>query len=141
MVDAIRADLLARRRGRETRSDKEMKFALQMPPILVRLGVWAIHRANMWGLLPRTMIDDDPLFTSLFVANLGSVGLEAGYHHLWEYGTCSLFGVIGAIRERADGLRTMTVNYSYDERIEDGLYAAITLDVIKEGVENPEKLL
>ncbi len=141
MVDAIRADLLARRRGRETRSDKEMKFALQMPPTVVRLGVWAMHRANMWGLLSRKMIDDDPLFTSLFIANLGSVGLEAGYHHLWEYGTCSLFGVIGAIRERADGQRAMTVNYSYDERIEDGLYAAITLDVIKEGVESPEKLL
>jgi hypothetical protein len=141
MVEAIRELLAARRRGRETRSDKEMKAALQLPPSLVRLGVWAIHRANMWGMLPRTMIDDDPLFTSFFCANLGSVGLEAGYHHLWEYGTCSLFGVIGTIREREDGEKCMTVNYSYDERIEDGLYAAITLDGIKERIENPEKLL
>jgi hypothetical protein len=141
MVDAIRELLLERRRGRETRSDREMKYALQMPPFLIRLGVWALHRANMWGLLPRTMIDDDPLFTSLFIANLGSVGLEAGYHHLWEYGTCSLFGVVGAIKERADGEKYMIVNYSYDERIEDGLYAAISLDVIKESMENPEKLL
>ncbi len=141
MIDAIRELLLERRRGRETRSDKEMKYALELPPSVVRLGVWALHRANMWGLLPRTMIDDDPLFTSLFVANLGSVGLEAGFHHLWEYGTCSLFGVIGTIREREDGEKCMTVNYSYDDRIEDGLYAAISLDSIKESLENPEKLL
>ena len=141
MVEGVREILLALRRGRETRSDKEMKYALGLPPSLVRLGVWALHRANMWGLLPRTMIDDDPLFASLFVANLGSVGLEAGFHHLWEYGTCSLFGVIGTIRERQDGEKCMTVNYSYDDRIEDGLYAAISLSLVKEFLESPEKLL
>jgi len=35
----------------------------------------------------------------------------------------------------------MNCRYSYDERIEDGLYAGIGLANIKELVENPEKLL
>jgi hypothetical protein len=86
------------------------------------------------------MIDPDPMFTSIFVANLGSVGLAAGYHHVWEYGTCSMFATMGNMYERHDGVRCVDVCYTYDERIEDGLHVAISLAQIKERVENPEKL-
>ena len=141
MVDSILENLRSRRRGRENRSDKEMKLALEFPPFLVKTGLWLLDKANYFNLLTKKMIDDDPLFTSLFVANLGSVGLAAGYHHLWEYGTCSMFGVIGGFRRRADGVEIMNVNYSYDERIEDGMYAGFAMDRIKEKLENPQKLL
>ena len=80
------------------------------------------------------------MFSSVFVANLGSVGLDAGYHHLWEYGTCSIFAVLGRIRRRSDGVSVADVKYSYDERVEDGLYAAITMDGIKERLEDPSLL-
>jgi len=140
MVDSL-LDRLSRRRGGEvTRSDKEVHFFLRMPPFIVRAGVWLMHQANQLGAMPRWMIDDDPLFTSLFVANLGSVGLDSGYHHLWEWGTCSLFAVMGRVEERADGTRFMTVRYTYDERVEDGLYAAGAMAVIKDGVESPGSL-
>lgn len=141
MIDSILGNLRARRQGRENRSDKEMKLALEMPPFVVKAGLWLLEKANHWNLLTRQMIDDDPLFSSLFIANLGSVGLAAGYHHLWEYGTCSMFGVIGGFRKRADGVQIMNVNYSYDERVEDGMYAGIAMDRLKEKLENPEKLL
>jgi len=140
MVDSILDNLAARRRGRENRSDKEVKFALQLPPTLVKVGVWALHRANQLGLLSRGMIDDDPLFCSVFVANLGSVGLGAGFHHLWERGTCSIFGVMGRVEERPDGKRSMQVAYTYDERIEDGLYSYHSLEGVRERIENPELL-
>jgi hypothetical protein len=141
MVDDILEDVHARRRGREVTSDKEVKLALEFPGFLIRAGLWLLDKANHWNLLPRQMIDDDPLFASLFVANLGSVGLGAGFHHLWEYGTCSLFGVVGGFRERSDGVEVMNVDYTYDERVEDGLYAGITLERLKEKLENPESLL
>ena len=141
MVDSILENLRGRRKGRQNRSDKEMKLALEFPPFVVKAGVWLLDKANHLNLLTKQMIDDDPLFTSLFVANLGSVGLAAGYHHLWEYGTCSMFGVIGGFRRREDGVEIMNVNYSFDERIEDGMYAGIAMDRLKEKLENPEKLL
>lgn len=141
MVDSILENLRARRKGRENRSDKEMKLALEFPPFIVKAGVWLLDKANHLNLLTKQMIDDDPLFTSLFVANLGSVGLAAGYHHLWEYGTCSMFGVIGGFRTREDGVEVMNVNYTYDERIEDGMYAGIAMDQLKRKIESPEKLL
>jgi hypothetical protein len=140
MVDSL-LDRLGRRRGGEvTRSDKEVHFFLRLPPFIVSAGAWLIHRANQLGLMPRSMIEDDPLFTSLFVANLGSVGLDSGYHHLWEWGTCSLFAVLGKVEERADGTRFVNVKYTYDERVEDGLYAAGAMAAIKDGLENPESL-
>lgn len=141
MVDAIHERLRVRRSGKKGRSDREIDLALLTPPFLIRLGVLLLRAANALGLLSKKMIDDDPLFTSMFVANLGSVGMEAGYHHLWEYGTCPMFAMMGKIRERHDGVKVMTCRYTYDERIEDGLYAGITLDGIKERVENPEKLI
>jgi hypothetical protein len=141
MVDSFRDELLARRRGKETTSDKEVNVFVRLPPILVRAGVGLLRLVDQLGLLPRSMIESDPMFSSVFVANLGSVGLDAGYHHLWEYGTCSNFAVVGRVHERHDGVRVMKVKYSYDERIEDGLYAAITMRGIKERLEDPSQLL
>ncbi|MGH0034114.1 MAG: hypothetical protein ACQGVK_03715 [Myxococcota bacterium] len=142
MVDGVLARLTRRRGGEENSSDREMKLALDLlPAIVIRFLMWLLNRANDMGLLPRKMIDDDPMFTSVFVANLGSLGMDPGYHHLWEYGTCPMFAMMGRIRERHDGVKVMVCRYTYDERIEDGLYAGITLNSIKEHMENPEKLV
>lgn len=140
MVDAITGSVRRRRSGEVTQSDKEINLALLFPVFVTRIIVWLLDRANHLHLLPKSVIDEDPLFTSVFVANLGSVGLDAGYHHLWEYGTCSHFAVVGRIHPRADGKRVINVLYNYDERVEDGLYAATTLSLIKERVEKPESL-
>ena len=63
------------RAGKEDRADKEMKLAVMLPGFLlswaVRLMIWL----DQFTLLPASMIRPDPLFASLFVANLGSLGL------------------------------------------------------------------
>lgn len=141
LVDSITGRIKKRRSGEVTQSDKEINLAMLLPVTLTRIVVWLLDRANHLHLLPKKMIDEDPLFASIFVANLGSVGLEAGYHHLWEYGTCSHFAVVGCVHERWDGKRIINVKYNYDERVEDGLYAAKALGLIKEWIEKPESLL
>jgi len=140
MADRLLEELHARRRGRESRADKEVNLAIRLPGFVLRGLLAALRGADYLGLLPRSVIDGDPMFSSVFVANLGSVGLDAGYHHLWEYGTCSIFAVVGRIRCREDGTRVVEVKYSYDERIADGLYAAITLLGVKERLENPQSI-
>lgn len=121
-------------------SDKEMGLLLNLPGFLVRTILWAVDRIDALGLLPKAMINSDPLFTSAFVANLGSVGLEAAYHHLWERGTCPIFCVVGRIDPGKDGRRRMVLKWTFDERTEDGFYAARALDLVRERLENPEKL-
>lgn len=141
MADAIYERLRPARRGVESTSDKETKLLLRLPGFVTWGLIKAADALDGLGLLPAAMIEPDPLYTSIFVANLGSVGHEAGFHHLWERGTCSTFCVMGKIRPGENGRRVMTLYYTYDERIEDGLHVAISLRQIKEGVENPEKIL
>ena len=105
-------------------------------------GVMKLMRAaDYLGLLPRSMIEPDPLFCSVFLANLGSVGYPAGYHHLWEYGTASIFGVMGKITPREGGRRKIDVCWTYDERIEDGLYSYLSLEMIRDRLNDPESLV
>ena len=112
-----------------------------LPGFAIR-GMMAVVRwADHFGLLPRAMIDSDPLCSTLFLANLGSIGYPAGFHHLWEYGTTSMFGVMGRIEPGENGRRKMTMCWTYDERIEDGLYSYFSLELIRKGIENPELLL
>jgi hypothetical protein len=143
-VDDVADDLLARldsaRGGRRSAADREMALALHLPSPLIREITGLLRGADALGLLPRAMIENDPLFTSAFVANLGSIGLEAGYHHLWEWGTCPLFCVLGHVRTGADGGRIATLKWTFDERVEDGLYAGRSADRVRELVESPEKL-
>lgn len=140
MIDAVHGGLGEGRSGRPSTSDREIGLLLRLPPPLVRLAVGLARGLDALGLLPRTMIESDPLFCSAFVANLGSVGLDAGYHHLWEYGNCPIFCVIGRIREGAGGRRVATLKWSYDERVEDGLYCARALERLRELLESPQKL-
>jgi len=140
MADALLDSLASGRRGDVTTSDREVAGLLRFPPLLARIAVALADFADGFGLLPRAMLDADPLNASVFVANLGSVGLEAGYHHLWEHGNCPIFCVIGRVKERADGARVATLKFTYDERIEDGLYCARSLERLRELIERPEKL-
>jgi hypothetical protein len=141
MVDAIYDRLRPARAGVDSTSDRETKLLLRLPGFLTWAAIRAANVLDALGLFPRAAIEADPLFTSVFVANLGSVGHDAGFHHLWERGTCSLFSVMGRIRPGPDGRRAMTVCWTYDERIEDGLYSYITIAGIQERIENPELLL
>jgi len=140
MVDAIYDRLGAGRSGRKTASDKEMGLLLRLPGPVIRFALWLARIGDHLGLLPRSMIDSDPLFTSVFLANLGSINYPAGFHHLWEYGTASLFGVMGRIEPGPEGRRRISVAWTYDERIEDGLYSYHTLEGIRQHLEHPELL-
>ena len=141
MVDGIYGRLRPARAGVESTSDKETKSLVRLPGVATWALVKAADLLDAVGLLPRFVIEPDPLYGSMFVANLGSVNLEGGFHHLWERGTCSTFCVMGKIRPGPDGRRVMTLYYTYDERIEDGLYASIAINSIRERLESPELLL
>jgi pyruvate/2-oxoglutarate dehydrogenase complex dihydrolipoamide acyltransferase (E2) component len=89
-----------------------------------------------------TASDTDPMYTSAFVANLGSIKIDAAYHHLYEHGNCPLFVTIGQVTSEpavvAGALVARpTLRYTFDERVEDGLYAARSLKRFAERVEDP----
>jgi len=137
IVKLTMGDLSEGRSDKKSHVDKELGLFLSLPAPLLRLGVKLMMWLDSWNLLPGSFIHPDPMYASLFVANLGSVKLESAYHHLYEYGSIPLFATIG--KKKTVGDRTVcSVKYSFDERIEDGLYAAGALELLRERIENPE---
>jgi hypothetical protein len=119
-------------------SDKEMRFFLKLPSPAVYGFVKLARSLDAHNLLPKAVIAHDPLYASMFVANLGSVGLDAVYHHLYEWGNCPIFAALGRVRdvtERGEPKKLVTVRYNFDERIEDGLYCARALDYLRDVLE------
>jgi pyruvate/2-oxoglutarate dehydrogenase complex dihydrolipoamide acyltransferase (E2) component len=148
-VERITGGVKDVRAGKQDRSDKEMKLALLLPGFLLSLAVRLLIWLDHVNLLPASMIRPDPMFASLFVANLGSVGLDRVTHHLYDYGNVSLFGAMGVSGPRVvvgeDGQPavrdTVEVRWSFDERINDGFYCASSLALVQEVFEDPESVL
>lgn len=140
MVDGIYDKLRPARAGVESTSDKETKTLVRLPGFATGALIRAADLLDAVGLLPGFMIEPDPLYTSMFVANLGSVQLGGGFHHLWERGTASTFCVMGKVEPGPTGRRQVRLFYTYDERVEDGLYASISLAGNHERLERPELL-
>ena len=88
------------RSDRETSSETEMRLTTKLPGPILRALLRAQRWLDAWGLLPAALLRSDPLYASLVVANLGSVGIDAAYHHLYEYGTVHLFATLGKVERR-----------------------------------------
>ncbi len=100
------------------------------------------------GWMPASVISGDPYYCSVVLTNLGSIKLRAGYHHLTNWGTCSVFCAIGEAKKRPffdeDGTLHMKdsvdIGLTIDERIADGYYYSRTIQLLKKLLENPELL-
>ena len=143
-VRDIETSVAEARAGAEALVDKELSVFLQLPPLLRRGVVLLAGVANDLNLLPRAFIEGDPFFASVFVTNLGSVGIDAAFHHLYEYGTIPMFCTFGLVHDGVvarDGepvvTRVASLKFSYDERVEDGLYAAKALQHLCSVLEDP----
>jgi len=148
MVDRLLGVLGEGRSGRETAAEREVKGFLRLPGPLLRLAVRAQRVLDGWNLLPPALTRDDPLYASAFIANLGSVGLDAAYHHLYDYGTIPIFITMGRVHRTPvvhdDGSvasdEVFTLRYTYDERVEDGFYAARALERLAGWLARPDDL-
>lgn len=148
-VDRVVGGIAGARAGKQERADHEMNLALRLPSFMLSLGIRLLMWLDRVNLLPASMIQPDPMFASLFLANLGSVGLDRVSHHLYEYGNVSLFGAMGVAGPRVvvgengqPAVRdTVEIRWSFDERIHDGFYCASSLTLVKEVFEDPERIL
>jgi hypothetical protein len=144
LVDRIYQSVGEGRSDKERAVDKEVRWILYLPHFLVSLLVTFFMWLDKWNLAPAAMLKNDPMYASLFCANLGSVGIDKATHHLYEYGNCSLFAALGVIRKdvvvvdgRPEVHDMVRIRYSFDERINDGFYCASSLGIVKASVEDP----
>jgi len=145
-VRQIQGGILEGRAGTKSTSDKEMGLVFLLPNFIVSFAVWLLRTLNHYGWLPGSLIRADELYASIFVANLGSIGLQPAYHHMYEYGDIPIFMALGTNeprmmlddRGRPAVKDMMTIRYSFDERINDGFYSIKALELLKQLVEDPD---
>lgn len=139
---------IADARGNELAVDKETALVVMLPGVLVTALVAVARWLDRWNLYPRFMTANDPMYASVFLANLGSAGINDAYHHLYEYGTVSIFGAMSAVRRTpfVDGNEVvardgLSIRWTFDERIHDAFYAARSLAVVQRIIEDPTRFL
>ena len=132
----------------EDRSTDNMDMFNSMPRFLGKGIVRFLCFLDRHGWVPADLVATDPYYASVVLTNLGSLGLHSGYHHLTNWGTNSLFVIIGERKMRhffdEEGNVTMRdsvdIGLTIDERIADGYYYAKTMRLLKTLIEDPEKL-
>ena len=127
---------------------KSLDLVQKTPRPLLKIVGWLLRFLDRRGIVPYSLIKGDPYYSSVVLSNLGSIGLNAGYHHLNNWGTTSVFCTVGSIKKRPfygeDGSVTMResvdLGLTIDERLADGYYYSKTIRLLKKLLENPELL-
>lgn len=134
----------------ETSNDTD-KFAgilNKLPNFVLSGAIGFIKWMDNHNLLPKFLIDLSPFHSSCFITDVGSIGIKPVYHHIYNFGTNSIFVAFGtrakeqvveddmSVRNR----KAMDIKIVADERITDGYYFASAFKMAKRFLTNPEDL-
>ena len=127
-------------------TEKLIKILLGLPGLLP-IGVAVLKWMDKHNLLPKKVIDMSPFHNSLVISNLASIRTNHIYHHVYEFGTSSVFFTMGNSREvpkRKGGEivfeKCMPMGVVMDERICSGSYFALAFRCFSKYLANPELL-
>ena len=131
----------------ENGTDKVAESLAKTPMGVVKIAVRFLKALDKIGYLPKFIIKVSPFHTSAFLTNVGSIGIDAIYHHLYNFGTTSMFFAMGKKKKsyvyEDDEIReekVISVAFVGDERICDGYYYAASLKALNKYLKHPELL-
>ncbi len=135
--------------GDQNSMDTVARFLVKIPSVCLRLTVWILKLFDYFGLLPRALTKLSPFHGSMFITNMGSLGMPPIYHHLYNFGNLPVFIAMGAKRteyvldKNGNAVKKRLIDFTVvcDERICDGHYYASAFKKLKKFIENPELLL
>lgn len=147
-LQKLRGEIRSAKSGEQKSDDALLDLFLRLPLSLLQVAVNLLSLWDFYVDTPGFLRGVDPLRCSAYVANLGSVGMGAAYHHLFEWGTCSIFVTIGKVKPTVvvgeDGQptvrRMMELRIALDERIADGYYDAGALELFDTYLNDPGQL-
>lgn len=152
-LDSLHEDLFKqisreKKGGAGNATSNTMDILNKLPHWFVKFFIWLMRQLDRHGIVPKAIIEADPYYASVILSNLGSIKLRSGYHHLTNWGTCSLFCVIGEKKWTPlydqNGLvamrETVDLGFTVDERIADGYYYSKSIRLFKHLLAHPELL-
>ena len=122
--------------------------ALLSIPFLTGILVGVLKFMDRIGIMPKAIIDASPFHTSLFISNMASIKMNSIYHHIYDFGTTSVFFGVGRkitrITAVSDGkIKTQHVypiGCVIDERIMAGAQYGAAFSVLNKYLRHPELL-
>jgi len=134
--------------GASTNTDNIAAALMKLPRVLLRFTVGFLEFLDYFGMMPKFIIDASPFHGSVIITDLGSIGLPAIYHHLYNFGNLPVFIAIGAKKKiheldsKGEVALKKYIEFKLvvDERICDGFYFSQAFKVFKSLLKNPEAL-
>lgn len=131
----------------ENDTDKLAKTLSFVPSWLIKFIVNFLMFLDRHDLLPKFIIEASPFHTSAFLTNVGSLGIDSIYHHLYDFGTTGVFLAMGKkkkslinVDEALAEEKTLSLRWVLDERICDGYYYANAVKLFNKYMKRPELL-
>lgn len=132
----------------DTDFDNTAGALAKLPRFILRGAVAILKWLDYHGWLPKALLNVSPFHGSMIITSMGSLGIPAIYHHLYNFGTLPIFISYGNIFTgdaiKRDGTRErhhfITIKVVTDERICDGYYYASAFKRLKRYLLHPEIL-
>ncbi len=136
-------------KSEEHSTTKSAGTLAKLPAWMFRMAMGMLRFCDKHGILTGLMLKLSPFHTSCFLTNLKSIKLNYVYHHLYNFGTTSIFMSMGkeqmepvVLENNKLGVaKIMNFGLSLDERIADGLYMGKSMRIFENLLKNPEELL
>lgn len=116
-------------------------------PLLSNIVVLIARLVDRLGILPRFLEKISPFHCSMFITNMMSIGLPAIHHHLYNFGTCSIFLSLGkperqTVTSGGQAVRRLMIPMGIvtDERICGGAEYAMGVHAFLQYLQHPELL-
>ena len=134
--------------GKDDQSTENMNFVAKLPRFLIKFVGVVVRFLDRHGWMPQSVVATDPYQSSCVLSNVGSIHVKSGYHHMTNWGTTSVFILIGEMKNRPvwddEGnmkmIPALDFGMTIDERVADGYYYSKTVRLLKHLLENPELL-
>ncbi len=128
-------DRIKRTRKLDTKFDHLVNYFNLIPSVVLKFLIWFLKLLDYFGLLPLFLTELSPFHGTVFFTSMGSLGINAIYHHLYNFGNLPVFMSFGCKRKvmelQEDGSivtkKYVDLRFVTDERITDGYgYATFT---------------
>ena len=131
----------------QNNTDKFVKLLSHIPDWIYKWLINTLMWLDKHGMLIKPIIELSPFHASAYLTNLGSLGIDPIYHHIYNFGTVGIFLAMGKKKksyifedENIVQEKAITLKWVADERICDGYYYASALKSFYRYLKKPELL-
>ena len=117
------------------------------PRFLLRFALTILRIMDYFGWLPQSLLDASPFHGSMIITDLGSLRIGPIYHHIYNFGSVTLFFGMGTVEKiavvekgEARMKRFLPIGITADERVCSGAHYAAFFGTMSYLLNHPEEL-